>query len=288
MQNIIGIDIGGSHITLAQVQPEKHELINATYLRERVDSFAAREIILPAWVYNINRVIEGLQKEELLIGVAMPAPFDYENGVSLMLQGKFRSLYEVNVKQELIQSLGIESKQIHFINDATAFLEGEIYASGIHGYRRIFGITLGTGLGTAFYNGSVATDEDLWDSPFRESICEDYLATRWFVNRYNTLTGDTISGVIDLWDKSEEIRHQMFNEYAVSLAEFILKYVKYYDPEILLIGGNIAKSFPFFSEQLQDILQENRMDLNIQISEVFENAAILGAASHALKMRNKI
>jgi len=45
MQNIVGIDIGGSHITLAQVDPEKHEIITSTYVRERVDSFADPETI---------------------------------------------------------------------------------------------------------------------------------------------------------------------------------------------------------------------------------------------------
>lgn len=48
MQNIVGIDIGGSHITLAQVDPEKHEIITPTYVRERVDSFADPETIFQA------------------------------------------------------------------------------------------------------------------------------------------------------------------------------------------------------------------------------------------------
>ena len=78
----------------------------------------------------------------------------------------------------------------------------------------------------------------------------------------------------------------MFDEYADSFAEFILKYVKYYDPEVLVIGGNISKAYPYFSERLNQILEENRIELKIEISEIFEDAAILGAASYALKMKN--
>lgn len=125
MQNIVGIDIGGSHITLAQVDPDKHEIITSTYVRERVDSFADPETIFHAWVSGIEKAIGDLRKEELLIGIAMPGPFDYENGVSLMLQGKFRSIYEVNIKEELARRLKINKNQIHFINDAAAFLEGK-------------------------------------------------------------------------------------------------------------------------------------------------------------------
>jgi glucokinase len=40
-------------------------------------------------------------KEDLLIGIAMPGPFDYENGISLMLHGKFLDIYNVNIKEEL-------------------------------------------------------------------------------------------------------------------------------------------------------------------------------------------
>jgi glucokinase len=48
----------------------------------------------------------------------------------------------------------------------------------------------------------------LWDSPFKDSICEDYLATRWFVNRYEELTGEQISGTKDLLDKPAKYRNR--------------------------------------------------------------------------------
>lgn len=106
----------------------------------------------------------------------------------------------------------------------------EKYLVAVYKDKGEFSVLHCTGLGTTFYNGTVATDEDLWNSPFHESICEDYLATRWFVNRYAELTGETITGAKDLLDKPEELRNKMFDEYADSFAEFILKYVKYYDP----------------------------------------------------------
>lgn len=53
-----------------------------------------------------------------------------------------------------------------------------------------------------------------------------------------------------------------------------------------MIGGNISKAYPYFAERLNQILEENRIELKIEISEIFEDAAILGAASYALKMKN--
>lgn len=283
MQNIVGIDIGGSHITMAQVDPEKREIIASTYVREHVDSFGDREAIFSAWISAIEKVTHNLVKEDLLIGIAMPGPFDYENGVSLMQQGKFIDIYHVNIKDELAERLRISTTQIHFLNDAGAFLEGEVFGGCVQDYNRIFGVTLGTGLGTAFYNGETASDEDLWDSPFKDSISEDYLATRWFVNRYAALTGKTISGTKDLLDEPEEMQTIIFNDYADSFAEFIVKYVRNYNPEVLVIGGNIAKVYPYFKNRLNQHLTEYKINLPIKISAIFEDAAILGAAGYALK-----
>ncbi|SHG36262.1 ROK family protein [Chryseobacterium sp. OV279] len=287
MQNIVGIDIGGSHITMAQVDPEKREIISSTYVREHVYSFGAKETIFSAWISAIEKVTHDLVKSELLIGIAMPGPFDYENGISLMQQGKFIDMYQVNIKQELIERLAISSDQIYFVNDAGAFLEGEVFGGCVRDYRKVFGVTLGTGLGTAFYNGEVASDEDLWDSPFKDSICEDYLATRWFVNHYKALTGGEISGTKDLLDQPEDIQKKIFDDYADSFADFIVQYVRNYSPEVLVIGGNIAKVYPYFKKRLNQHLEEHKIKLPIKISAIFEDAAILGAAGYALKKSNR-
>lgn len=283
MQNILGIDIGGSHITMAQVHPGKREIMSSTYIREHVDSFEPREVILLAWVSAIEKATHDLVKDNLLIGIAMPGPFDYENGISLMQQGKFMDIYQVNIKEELAKRLSISSAQIHFVNDAAAFLEGEVFGGCVKDYKKIFGVTLGTGLGTTFYNGIAATDEDLWDSPLKGSISEDYLATRWFIRRYAELTGEQISGTKDLLEKPKEIQSAIFDEYADSFAEFIITYVKSYDPEVLVIGGNIAKAYPYFKERFNQNLIKNNISLPVKISAIFEDAAILGAASYALK-----
>lgn len=283
MQNILGIDIGGSHITLAQVDAEKREIITSTYVREHVNSFDNKETIFSAWTSAIEKAAHDLVKEDLLIGIAMPGPFDYENGISLMQQGKFIDIYQVNIKEELANRLSISSKQIHFVNDAAAFMEGEVFGGCVQGFKSVFGVTLGTGLGTTFYNGEFATDEDLWDSPFKDSIGEDYLATRWFVHRYEKLTGEKISGTKDLLDKPLEIQQKMFDEYADSFSDFIVKYVDHYKPEVLVIGGNIAKAYPYFEQRFIQNLIKNNINLQVKISDIFEDAAILGAASYALK-----
>lgn len=283
MQNIVGIDIGGSHITLAQVDAIEKKIISETYIRKHVDSFENKEIIISSWVDAIEKCAENLDKKSLILGIAMPGPFNYKEGISLMQQGKFLDLFNVNIKLELAQRLSISTSQIFFLNDAAAFLEGEIFGGCVQNEKSVFAITLGTGLGTTFYNGKEASDEDLWDSPFKNSISEDYLATRWFVNRYFELTQKEISGTLDLLNKEKDIQTKIFGEYADALSDFIVKYVKDYQPEALVLGGNIAKAYPYFSDRFLNNLSAQGIEIPVKISAIFEDAAILGAASYALK-----
>jgi hypothetical protein len=70
MQNIVGIDIGGSHITMAQVDPEKREIISSTYVREHVNSLMIKkQFSLPGFQQLKKRPMIWL-KEDLLIGIA--------------------------------------------------------------------------------------------------------------------------------------------------------------------------------------------------------------------------
>jgi glucokinase len=103
------------------------------------------------------------------------------------------------------------------------------------------------------------------------------------VNRYKELTGEDISGTKDLLDQPAAIQKQIFDEYADSFSEFIVKYVDHYTPEALVIGGNIAKAYPYFETRFIQNLTKNNINLQVKISAIFEDAAILGAASYALK-----
>jgi glucokinase len=92
----------------------------------------------------------------------MPGPFDYENGISLMLHGKFLDILKMNIKEELAKRLSVSTDQIHFVNDAVASMEGEVFGGCVQGLKKIFGVT--KWIGNYFGDGELATDEDLWDS----------------------------------------------------------------------------------------------------------------------------
>lgn len=274
---VLGVDIGGSHITAAIVDLDKGILVKNSIKRNAVDSRTNKEGILAAWCEVINAAFIGNIGEKS-IGIAMPGPFDYENGISLIKdQDKFDSLYMVNVKEELAKKLQIKPSCIRLINDAAAFMQGEVFSGAAKGYQNVLGLTLGTGLGSAISVNGASQDAALWNSKFKSGIAEDYLSTRWFIKKYKQLTGTSIEGVKELSVIAQTDKNalKVFEEFGVNLGEFLEPIIKEHGSEIVILGGNIAQAFPLFS----NILQEKLSKINIKTTKLNEHASLIGAAS---------
>ncbi|NML21716.1 ROK family protein [Pseudoflavitalea sp. G-6-1-2] len=278
---VLGIDIGGSHISTCMV-----ELPGATFIREssvhaKVDPTGTSEQLIGSWAAVIRESFAKADAEPGLIGIAMPGPFEYELGISL-IKGlhKFESLYGLNVKELLAAALDIPSENIRFINDASAFLLGEVMGGAGKGFANAAGVTLGTGLGSAGYFNHTIYDGDLWCTPFKASRAEDYLSSRWVVNEYARLTGKTIHGVKDLMSgfDSDEMAQQLFAVFGEHLAEVLLMKFPPELQDIVVVGGNIAKAWDCFIPSADAYFASHKVRMNLQPAMLGEDAAIMGAA----------
>lgn len=279
---VLGVDIGGTHITAAIVDLEKGLLIQNSITRNTVDSRKNKEEILTAWCEVINASSGKHISSISRIGIAMPGPFDYEKGVSLIkAQDKFDSLYLVKIKEELAKKLNLKPSAIRLINDAAAFMQGEVVCGAAKGYHNVLGLTLGTGLGSAISANGLAHDAALWNSKFKEGIAEDYLSTRWFIKKYAQLTGKVLKGVKELAFIAENDENAMhvFKEFAENLSDFLQPLIKEHESEIVILGGNIAQSFSLFSKTLKESLIKTYPNIIIKTTELNEHAALIGAAT---------
>ncbi|UKT62767.1 ROK family protein [Pedobacter mucosus] len=278
----LGIDIGGSHITTGIVDIEQKRLIQKSVRREFIDSNSSAESILNGWCNVINESFEGYNIEEKIIGIAIPGPFDYKHGISLIQdQDKFKLLFKLNLKEELAKRLKIPQDNLRFINDAAGFLQGEVFTGAAKGNANVMGLTLGTGLGSAFCTDGKAIDGALWNSSFLDGIAEEYLSTQWFIKRYQQLSGIAIKGVKELVSlvSTDPNATKVFMEFGNNLAKFLIPIIIKHKIETVIIGGNIAQAFAEFSPELTAMLKGNKLNITIKISELKENAALIGAAS---------
>ncbi|MBO9675017.1 MAG: ROK family protein [Sphingobacteriaceae bacterium] len=278
---VTGIDIGGSHITVAVLNMQQRNILKNSYTRERVDSHGSTEQIINTWCSAIKAAYKkaGIQIGNL--GIAMPGPFDYDNGISYIAgNDKYAAFYGLNVKDMLASELQINRDQILMSNDAACFLAGEVFAGEARAYQNLIGVTLGTGLGSAVCKEGKITDANLWCSSFLNGISEDYLSTRWFLKRYYELTGLNILNVRELtllYEENQTVR-KIFTEFGHNLGLFLKDFQQKHIAEAIIIGGNIANASVRFMPNVIKYLESQGIDTPIHISKLNEDAALVGAA----------
>ncbi len=279
---ITGVDIGGSHITVSLVDLHTQAVIEGTELRHHIDSAASAAAVIASWAAPIQEANKRAALKPSRIGIAMPGPFDYEKGISLIKGlAKYEQLYGLNIKELLADALAIKPADIRMVNDATAYLIGEHQLGSGKGAASLLGITLGTGFGSAWHMNGRLTDGDLYCFPFREGVAEDYVSTRWLLKAYTEQTGEQIESVRAM---SEQARAgnaaavAIFHLLGESLGEIIIQRFSPALPERLVIGGNIARSADLFMPSAQEVIKSAGFDMEIVTAILGEKAALMGAA----------
>lgn len=286
----IGIDIGGSHITSAAVDIENLVIIPKTMFSVGVNNKDKKDIILEKWSEAINQTIRSISfKASTNVGFAIPGPFNYKKGIALFTgeNNKFEDLYQVSIPKALSKKLITQSNNFRFLNDATSFAVGVSAMGKAKNCNRVIAVTLGTGFGSAFIeNGmplvnhpNVPKDGCLWDKKFKDGIGDDYFSTRWCIARYHALTDIIVKGVKDIAAANTPEAKQVFEEFGGNMGQFMMPFIETYRPEIIVMGGNISNAGHLFIPTLKNVIETHTsLPINIEISTLMENAAIIGSA----------
>lgn len=275
---IVGVDIGGSHISAAEIIYSNGNAEILNFQEADVDTFRSKEEIIQDWATVIRQAAG--DASEYKVGIAMPGPYDYENGISLIRdQGKMSALYGLSVKDLLAADLEIPAENISFTNDAEAFLSGESIAGAGKTFQNSIGITLGTGLGSAIKVHEVVKDGKLWTAPFRDGIAEDYIGTAWFISYANEEFGLKINGVKDLLanDFDYDIADKIFRVFGRALGEFLFPYLVRLHCNGVVLGGKISLAADAYLPYTKEYLEVHGYSVPFMISILGERAALIGA-----------
>ena len=277
---VLTADIGGSHITAAICHMQSHSILEESVARIEVDSKSSAINIIADWKAAFKVVLrKNLVGAVSGLSVAMPGPFDYQNGISYITGlDKYESLYGMDIKHHLADSLQIDHHLVHFRNDAESTIAGEVLKGAGKNHRRVVGITLGTGFGSAYSENSVIKDLNLGNDRYQTSIADDYFSTRWFLRRYFDLTGShLVGGVKELaaLATGNSIARSIFQEFADNLSGFLSAPINRYGPEVLVICGNIAKASEFFLPHISKKLNP----IPVTLAKLGEMAPLIGAAA---------
>jgi glucokinase len=151
-------------------------------------------------------------------------------------------------------------------------------------------ITLGTGFGSSFINqgkviekgNTVPENGYLWDKPFKDGIADDYFSTRWFVNSFNEVSDEEVTGVkriAELAKLGNADAILLFNKFGENLAACLSDYLINFNADVVVMGGNIAEAFELFKPSLYSELRVRGVKTPFKVSILKESAAMLGAVT---------
>ena len=288
-EDVVGaLEVGGTHVSTALVSIDQRAVVAGTLQRYEIAADATRDELVRA----IVDAARGHARPEVVRwGVATPGPFDYATGIS-RIRGvaKLDALYDVDLRAELSGALGVEPQDVMFINDADAFLIGELWAGAARGHARAIGVTLGTGLGSAFLADGqiVETDPNVPPAgrldliPFRGAPVEDTLSRRGIRAAY----GRDNSDVVEIARRTilgEPRAAGVFHHFAVALGEFLTPWIQRFAPTCVVFGGSIARSWELWSEDFRAACPHDMDRIWYGVAEHLDEAPLLGAAHRAAR-----
>lgn len=279
--SVLVYDVGGSHVSAAVCLGRAYRLspvVSAPHPPEQTsDAFIRLLYSLGVQVCSGNVAVSGAE-------LAVPGPFDFAAGVSRM-RHKLPYLYGVELRCPLAERFGWQPSRIHFLHDAAAFLLGEIGAGAARGVSRAVGITLGTGIGSAFaVDGRVVTEGagvppggEIWNLPYEGGIVEDFISTRAIQRSYKQRTGvPTDVAAIAAIAAADPDAVAAFTVFGRHLGLALRMTLSTFAPDAVVIGGGISRSAHLFLPASQRELRG--LDLQLQVSALKDHAPLVGAA----------
>jgi glucokinase len=278
---ILTFDVGGSHVSAGLCRLPDLELVRtASGALRDVDSFAG-------FVDLLHRLgTEAAASEKNLAGasLAVPGPFNLDAGVSLM-EHKLQFLYDRDLRGALAAAFGWQPAQLRFLNDACAYLCGEVGKGAVEGATRAVGLTLGTGIGSAFaLHGRCVTEGkgvppggEIWDFPYAGGTVEDLISTRRLKADYTALTGaDKEVAQIAAEAANDPAARQVFNDFGLHLGQVLRDVVAPFRPDMVVIGGGISRSSKLFLPIAEREIQG--LGFCVVTSKLLDRAPLVGAA----------
>ena len=271
---IIGIDIGGTNIRVGLVEDNELTRVESLEIKKNCSEEETINDLISMIGKIYNNKIEG-------IGVGVPSVVDVENGIVYDVQN-IPSWKEVHLKKILESEFDVP---VYVNNDANCFAVGEKYFGKVKEYKDIVGLIVGTGLGAGLiinnrlYAGRNCGAGEFGMIPYKDNIYEYYCSGQYFKNEYNISGEELFAKASNGYTEAQNI----FSKYGANLGDAIKMIMFAVDPEVIVLGGSVCKSFSFYKNEMWKSIRsfaysKSVEKLKIEISEN-NHIAILGAAA---------
>jgi polyphosphate glucokinase len=243
MEGILGIDIGGTGIKAAIVNPKTGELLS-----ERIKVKTPK----PSTPEAVLQVIKDFKKKLKFTGtdIGIGYPGIVKNGKTLTAANIDKSWIDYSIVEKF--SKGLRSN-VYVINDADAAGLAEMKFGG--GKRKkglVVFLTIGTGIGSApFKDGKILANTEFGHLKYKNAHAEKYAS-----------------------NAARELKKMSWKAWGNELNEYLKMIHFYFSPDEFIIGGGVSKEF----EQFQSYLT---VPVPVSPAKLLNAAGVIGAAMAA-------
>jgi glucokinase len=273
---IIGIDLGGTKVNVGLVQGNK--IISSK--KEFLPTNCKNEWEVLNLIIQLTK--EVLKKHEIIgIGIGVPSILDRKKGVIHEVQN-IPTWKEVHLVDILKKEFNVP---VYIDNDANCFALGEHHFGSAKDCKHFVGLCIGTGMGSGIIsNGRLLDDANCGSGEFgmisyKDGILEDYCSGQFFKTYYNSNGEELMKRA----NQGDEIAIKAFEEYGKHLGNGINTILYSVDPKMIIIGGSVLHSVPFFEKSMQGSIQKFAYKKVLENFEIrystTPNIAVLGAAA---------
>ncbi len=282
---VVGVDLGGTNIKAGLVRNGK--ILSKVTIKTQANKGEK------AVINNIVKAINSVKTNKVkAVGIGCPGPLNYKTGVILKTPNlPFRNTHLKTILQKRLKL------KVKINNDAKCFVLSEaLYGAG-KGCNTVVGLTLGTGVGGGivinkkiFYGrlnageyGHATINFDGYKSRCGNNGClETYVNARGILRKAG-LKGIRIKSPLELYElanKGNKKAIETFEEIGFYLGVGVTNIILSFDPDIVVLGGNISNSWKFFSKTMKSTIKQRSIlkGTNVVKSKM-KNGAIIGAAS---------
>ena len=285
---IIGVDLGGTKIMTGAIT--RGGKVLGEPVKVPTGAGDPAEMIVKRIAGSIEKTLTDLRlsvKDLAGIGIGSTGPVDSETGEILECP-QLPNMHFFNLRESIRKHFGIP---VRLNNDANCLVFGECVFGAAADKKNVVGFTLGTGLGCAvvldkkILNGSTGTAAEIWPSPYRSGIIEDYISGGGITRIYQFISSknETSEKIYNLALSGNKDAIQTWNEFGTHLAFPLAWSINLIDPDMVVIGGSIATAYPFFKTSMEDSLRKWICPVPAEKTKVVpaklgDNAGFIGAA----------
>lgn len=288
----LGFDLGGTNLAYGIVDDQGNLVEKAGVALMDKSPEAIVELMVKAYKamaqkYTIERV-----------GIGVPGIVSQKEGVVVIL---------VNLHWRMVPLVKMLEAHIpvpiQVGNDANAACIAEVLFGGMAGYQDAMLLTLGTGLGGGVITGGklllgsqgaggelghmVVAPNDYSCNCGCNGCLETFASATALIKKYNALNPESpvheAKSVFDRMQNGDTLADQTVDWFCEHFAIGIVNFYNLFAPEIIAIGGGVAKAFPLFEARLKHKVQARLFSDNIHYGQVVaatlgNDAGIIGAA----------